>query len=224
MASKFLDELEDAVAPARARLFDTKLIRGLLGEETLPLSVWKAYLWESYHYVKHNGINQALAVLRTDVTEKKLMQRYLRHAIEEIDHDEMCLRDLEALGVSRQEVIGSRPLPETAAFSSFLYDFVMRDNPIGRLGYSYWAEGTNQYAELIVARLRHHFALKDEQMSFVLEHADLDRGHAKACERTIDEHAQTEADREAIKYFAVATCHQFYYVLEALYERGVRER
>ncbi|MCO5170943.1 MAG: iron-containing redox enzyme family protein [Planctomycetes bacterium] len=220
----FVDELREALLPARMRLFSSRLFQALVADEKAPLDLWRVYLWESYHYVKHNGINQALAVLRTDPTEKRLMIRYLKHALEEIDHDEMCLRDLEKLGVPREEVIASRPLPETAAFSSFLYDFVMRDNPIGRLGYSFWAEGFNEESGYIVERLRHHFGLPDDHMQFVVAHAHLDARHGKECVETIERFATTKADREAILYFGVATCHQFYYVLEAMYERSLRER
>lgn len=163
-------------------------------------------------------------MLRTEVTKKKLMIRYLKHALEEIDHDSMCLRDLEKIGVPRARVIASKPLPETAAFSSFLYDWVMRENPAGRLGYSFWAEGTNEYAPMMIARLKHHFGLPDDHMTFVVAHADLDTGHADECEETIEEFATTKEDRDAILYFGPASCRMFYYVLEAVYDRFEKER
>ena len=100
---------------------------------------------------------------------------------------------------------------------------VMRENPIGRLGYSFWAEGMNQESGLIVERLRYHFELPDSHMSFVVAHATLDHKHHAECAETIEEFATTPEDREAILYFGVATCHQFYYVLEAMYERYLRE-
>lgn len=209
--------------PGKMRLLSSRMFQALMGDEKAPIDLWKCYLWESYHYVKHNGINQAMAVLRTDVGEKRLMIRYLKHALEEIDHDEMCLRDLEKMGVPRATVMASRPLPETLAFSSLLYDFVMRDNPIGRLGYSFWAEGFNEESGFIVNRLRHHFGLPDDHMQFVVAHAVLDEKHAKDCADTIERFAKTDADREAILYFGKATLHQFYYVLEAMYERHLRE-
>lgn len=215
----FVDEVKAAIAPERQRLFSSRLFKALLSDEKMPLDLWKIYLWESYHYVKYNGINQALCVLREDVGRKGLLRYYLKHAVQEIDHDLLCLNDLEHLGVDREEVIRSRPLPETAAFSSFLFDFVTRDNPVGRLGYSVWAEGTSEYAGLIVSRLRYHLELPDEAMSFVVEHADLDKGHAATCELAIERYANTDEDREAILYFGPATCHQFYYVLEAMYDR-----
>jgi pyrroloquinoline quinone (PQQ) biosynthesis protein C len=219
----FIDELRAALAPAKMRLLSSRMFQALMSDEKAPIDLWRVYLWESYHYVKHNGINQALAVLRTPVTEKRLMIRYLKHALEEIDHDEMCLRDLEKLGVAKEVVIASRPLPETAAFASFLYDFVQRDNPIGRLGYSFWAEGFNEESGYIVSRLRYHFGLPDSAMSFVVAHSHLDEKHGAECVETIERFAKTDADREAIKWFGVATCHQFFYVLEAMYDRYLRE-
>lgn len=224
MSSSFLVELKERIRPEFERIFQTRLLRTLMGDERAHLDLWKIYLWESYHYVKHNGINQALAVLRTDVTKKRLMIRYLKHALEEIDHDSMCLRDLEKLGVPQETVIRSKPLPETAAFSSLLYDQVMRDNPAGRLGYSLWAEGTNEHAGLIISRLKYHFDLPDDHMTFVVAHADLDVGHAEECEETIEQFASTEEDKEAILYFGPASCRMFSYVLEAMYDRYEREK
>ncbi|MBI3071417.1 MAG: iron-containing redox enzyme family protein [Deltaproteobacteria bacterium] len=223
MSSNFIDQLKAALAPEQMRLWQTRLAKALIADDKAPLSIWRAYLWESYHYVKHNGVNQALAVLRTPVTDKELQIRYLKHAAEEIDHDLLCLHDLEKIGVARETVIASRPLPETAAFSSFLYDFVMRENPIGRLGYSYWAEGSADYGDVLIPRLKHHFGLPDDAMRFVVEHRDLDRGHKAACEKTIEKFALKKEDQEAILYFGVATCHQFFYVLEAMYDRAMRE-
>jgi pyrroloquinoline quinone (PQQ) biosynthesis protein C len=219
----FVDRLREAIAPERARLFETRLIRGLLSDKPLPIDIWRCYLWESYHYVKHNGINQALAVLRTDTTEKRLMIRYLKHALEEIDHDNLCLHDLEKLGIARDVVIRSSPLPETAAFASFLYDYVLRENPMGRLGYSFWAEGSNESAAPLIERLRFHFKLPDDHMHFVLAHAKLDEHHAQDCIQTIEQFAKRPEDQEAILFFGVATCHQFSYVLEAMYDRAMRE-
>jgi pyrroloquinoline quinone (PQQ) biosynthesis protein C len=220
----FVNEVKEKIRPELMRLFSSRIYCALLNEEKAPLDLWKVYLWESYHYVKHNGVNQALAVLRTETTRKKLMIKYLKHALEEIDHDSMCLRDLEKCGVPRDLVIASRPLAEVASFASFLYDFVMRENPIGRLGYSLWAEGINEYSGTIISRLRHHYGFPDEFMTFVVAHADLDVGHAEECEETIAEFAHSSEDREAILFFGPATARVFYYALEAMYERWEREK
>ena len=55
-------------------------------------------------------------------------------------------------------------------------------------------------------------------------HAVLDKHHGAECEATIEEFVKTPEDQEAVLYFGVATCHQFYYVLEAMYERFLREK
>lgn len=61
-------------------------------------------------------------------------------------------------------------------------------------------------------------------MQFVVAHAKLDERHGRECAETIERFATTQADREAILYFGVATCHQFFYVLEAMYDRAMAER
>jgi pyrroloquinoline quinone (PQQ) biosynthesis protein C len=164
--------------------------------------------------------------MRTPTTEKKLLRRQLRHAIEEIDHDFLALNDLEKLGVKREEVIASRPEPETQAFASLIYDLVIRERPIGRLGYSFWAEGALNEEQLpfIADRVRYHFELPDDHMTFLVAHAELDKGHSKAAIKAIEAHVRTDEDKEAVTYFGKATLRMYYHFLEAVFEKFEREQ
>lgn len=229
----FIEELKEALMPDYARFLETRIWQALVSDEKAgggkyprPLDLWKCYLWETYHYTKHNGVNQALCVMRTPTTEKRLLRGQLRHAIEEIDHDFLALADLEKLGVDREEVIASRPEPETQAFASLIYDLVLRERPIGRLGYSFWAEGALNPEQLpfIAERVRYHYDLPDDHMTFLVAHAELDRGHSQAAIKAIEEHVRTEEDREAVIYFGRATCRMYYHFLEGVFDRFEREQ
>jgi pyrroloquinoline quinone (PQQ) biosynthesis protein C len=229
----FIDELKEALMPEYARLLETRIFQALASDEKAgggkyasPLDLWKFYLWETYHYTKHNGVNQALCVMRTPTTEKKLLHRQLRHAIEEIDHDFLALHDLETMGVDREQVIASRPEPETQAFASLIYDLVIRERPIGRLGYSFWAEGALNEEQLpyIAERVRYHFDLSDDQMTFLVAHSELDKGHSRAAVKAIEEHVRDGEDREAVIYFGKATCRMYYHFLEGVFDKFEREQ
>jgi len=229
----FIDELTEALIPEYARFLDTRIWQVLMSDEKSgggkyprPLDLWKHYLWETYHYTKHNGVNQALCVRHTPTTEKRLLRAQLRHAIEEIDHDFLALDDLEKMGVDREEVIKSRPEPETQAFSSLIFDLVLRERPIGRLGYSFWAEGclNAEQLPLVAQRVRYHFDLPDDQMTFLVVHAELDKGHSKAAIKAIEEHVKTDEDKEAVIYFGKATCRMYYHFLEGVFDKFEREQ
>ena len=227
----FIEELRDALLPEYGRLLETRIFQALASDDKAgggkyprPLDLWICYLWETYHYTKHNGVNQALCVMRTPTTEKKLLRRQLRHAIEEIDHDFLALNDLEKLGVDREAVIASRPEPETQAFSSLIYDLVIRERPIGRLGYSFWAEGALNEEQLpyIADRVRYHYDLPDDHMAFLVAHAELDRGHSKAAIKAIEAHVKSDKDKEAVVYFGKATLRMYYHFLEGVFEKFER--
>ena len=164
--------------------------------------------------------------MHTPTTEKRLLRAQLRHAIEEIDHDFLALDDLEKMGVDREEVINSRPEPETQAFSSLIFDLVLRERPIGRLGYSFWAEGclNGEQLPLVAQRVRYHFDLPDDQMTFLVAHAELDKGHSKAAIKAIEEHVNTDGDKEAVIYFGKATCRMYYHFLEGVFDKFEREQ
>lgn len=227
----FIERLKESLYPEYARLLETRIFQALSSDEKAgggryprPIDLWICYLWETYHYTKHNGVNQALCVMRTPTTEKQLLRAQLRHAIEEIDHDFLALDDLEKLGVDREEVVRSRPEPETQAFSSLIYDLVLRERPIGRLGYSFWAEGALNQEQLpfIADRVRYHFDLPDDHMTFLVAHAELDKGHSAAAIKAIETHVKTEEDEEAVTYFGRVTLRMYYHFLEGVFEKFER--
>src|SRR4030095_491090 len=132
---KFSEELQKELLPFWAQIAQTRLFKGLLGDQPLRKELLQLYLIESYHYVKHNAQHQALATWQKDVRDREFMRKALQHALEEVDHDLLALRDLERMGIPRDRVERSIPLPETLGFTGYLYYAVTRENPIGRLGY-----------------------------------------------------------------------------------------
>ena len=47
-------------------------------------------------------------------------------------------------------------------------------------------------------------------MTFLVAHAELDKGHSKAAIKAIEEHVNTDGDKEAVIYFGKATCRMYY--------------
>lgn len=216
----FSELLNEELIPGWERLMNTRIVRILMSDEPVGIELLQLYLIESYHYVKHNAQHQALAVWQKDVRDRDFMRAALQHAVEEVDHDLLALRDLEKMGVPRAKVEASVPLPQTLGFTGYLYYAVMRENPIGRLGYSIWAEGTQQIGPTIISRLMSKFGIDDERkISFFAAHAKLDMRHGLECCQSIDRFATTPEDRQAIRVVAHTSMALFTDVLEAIYGR-----
>ncbi|HEY8210266.1 MAG TPA: iron-containing redox enzyme family protein [Myxococcaceae bacterium] len=219
MSQKFSEALRDEIAPLWMRMLGTRVYRALMSDDPVGKELLAIYLVESYHYAKHNAQHQALAVWRAELTNRDFMRAALQHAIEEVDHDQLALRDLERMGYDRAAVERSVPLPETQGFTGFLYHSVTRENPIGRLGYSLWAEGTQEIGPGVIARLKSKFGIKDnKEISFFAAHAVLDMRHGQEARDNIDRFAVTPEDRQAVRTVATTSLKLFSGVLEAMYD------
>jgi len=217
---EFLRKLEIEVEQGWARIFSTRLLQAIVGDAPVTRDLLKLYLIESYHYVKHNPQHQALAVWQKDVRDRTFMREALKHALEEVDHDRLALRDLEKLGVPAASVERSVPLPETLGFTGFLYYWVTRENPVGRLGYSLWAEGTQERAPAVVGKIKQKFDIsQDSWLTFFVAHAQIDVRHGDECKANIRRFAVTPYDQWAVRTVALTTLKLFTNLLEAVYDR-----
>ena len=61
-------------------------------------------------------------------------------------------------------------------------------------------------------------------MTFLVAHAELDKGHSKAAIKAIEEHVNTDGDKEAVIYFGKATCRMYYHFLEGVFDKFEREQ
>jgi pyrroloquinoline quinone (PQQ) biosynthesis protein C len=216
----FSKALSQELVPYWQRLRESRIFRTLVSESSVDPALLKLYLIESYHYVKHNAQHQAMVVWRTDVRNRMYMKKMLRHAIEEVDHDQLALNDLEAMGMNREQVERSVPLPQTAGFTGYLYHEVTRGNPLARLGYSLWAEGANVLVHEVVGAIKSKFGIsRDHDLSFFVAHAALDERHHEQAMEAIDRFVLTAEDREAVRTIAFTTFELFLGLLEAIYER-----
>src|SRR5262245_46852938 len=101
------------------------------------------HLLEMYQITRHTPIHQALVIrdLGTPTSSTIQYTRYcLKHALEEVGHEQMAVHDLRSLGFVAEAEHFPPPLPETEALISYLYRLATTGNPLKRLGYTYWAE------------------------------------------------------------------------------------
>lgn len=208
----FVEVLESAVAPWRARMLDAQFFRSLK-DGTLRREHYARFLVEIYHYVKHSTRLLAAAAARLGPEKHRLFARFAEHMQEEAGHDQWALSDLEALGIAPARVVATTPLPATDAMVGYQYYAIEHLGPISILGYIYALETLGSGASASVAEaLKRVLGVGDNAVTFLLGHGEADVGHVEKLESFIRSEAETPADRELIQRTAVCT----YYLYEAM--------
>ena len=122
---------------------------------------------------------------------EELIPFLTRFAAEERGHDEWLLQDLEALGVSRREVLARIPPARIAGVVGAHYYWIAHHHPAAILGYCYVTEtGSPPAAE--VEDLIRRTGYPREAFRSLLRHAVIDLKHGADLERALDSLPLTE--------------------------------
>lgn len=163
--------------------------------------LYALWLCQVAHLTRHTSAHQALVGTRIDEISQIYMHFCFEHALEEVGHEWMALRDLKKIGFP---IFGiddlPNPLPATEQLTAYLYYAAERAHPATRLGFSYWAEKCYPFIQEIARSTQTSLGLNDAQMSFFVSHAKIDEKHAADVERVIQ---AVCLDAEA--WFAVET-------------------
>lgn len=168
-----------------------------------PPALYQQVMLQVYHYTRYNSVNQAACAFSADPGQTALLRFVYKHALEELGHERMVLRDLEAVGLLPQEM--PSPLAPTQALIAFLNDVATRKGPIARLGYSYWAEDVYGHIQPVLDRFRNDLKLKDEQMTFFVAHSTIDEKHSEEVRLAMERAVMTEDDQRQVKEVARVT-------------------
>lgn len=197
----FFDSLDRAMAEewdaiVKVNPFFNSLMDGLDDRRLLGV-----YLPEVYNTVKHSPITQAIVVQRLvnpSTTSLRYMAYCLRHALEEVGHEQMALNDLRSLGVDISNERMPPPTIATEAFTAYVYRLATTGNPYQRLGYTYWAENCYAYFAPIAMAIVQNMKLEAKNLTFFVQHGEIDKKHGEEVRKIIAEVATTQADRDAI--------------------------
>src|SRR5690606_31794298 len=98
--TEFREELQkicdDEWAKIKSGLF-FKLVR-----EEIEVDLYVLAMAQVYHYTKNNAINQAAAVFNEDHKKIGLLRFGMKHALEELGHENMVINDLKAIGIDEK--------------------------------------------------------------------------------------------------------------------------
>ncbi|MBO0853878.1 MAG: iron-containing redox enzyme family protein [Nocardia sp.] len=187
------------------------------------LELYRILMCQIYHYTSHNAINQAVAAFGAKPSQLGLLRFVLEHAREELGHERMVLHDLRAVGLlGKGESVDSEPLPATDALIGYLYGVALREGPIARLGYSYWAESVYEHISPLLIRARESLRLNDREMAFFVAHAEIDSKHADEVRETIRKAVTTPAEAAAVYRVATTSLSLTHWLMDQAYAEWAR--
>lgn len=172
-------------------------------EQPITIELYQQVMLQVYHYTRYNSINQAACAFSADPGQTTLLRFVYKHALEELGHEKMVIRDLESIGALPASL--PAPLPPTQALIAYLNDVAIRLGPIARLGYSYWAEEVYDHIQPILNKFRVDLGLKDEQMTFFVAHSTIDEKHSEEVRLAMQRGVKTDEERAQIKDVARVT-------------------
>lgn len=215
---------EDAVetwtqemAVQAARPWNRRLAAGDLG-----LAHYKGFLFETYHNAGLNPQLQGYATLFVDGRPRDAFKKFFQHAISELGHDLLAVEDLEALGVPRDSVLASSPLPETRAFFANTVYNIQSRGPAAYLSYLFHLEYTpTQNGPAIMEMLRGK-GVPENALTFLHEHSTVDINHLKLMRTYLSEVVRTDAERDLFLGCLRECIVLHTRMLEASFENGER--
>jgi pyrroloquinoline quinone (PQQ) biosynthesis protein C len=214
--NNFLDELKEICDQEWNKIKAGRFYRMVQNSEPqLQRELYIRAMIEVYHYTKNNAINQAAATFNEDHKRVGLLRFAMKHALEELGHENMVVSDLSSIGVDAS-VFENPPLPATEALNGYLYSLAIRGGVIPRLGYSFWAEDSYDHLEPLLNVCKNSLNLSDKQLTFFIAHSVIDAKHADEVNNAIERWVTTEEERQAVKQVARTTLYLTGQILESV--------
>jgi pyrroloquinoline quinone (PQQ) biosynthesis protein C len=175
---------------------------------------YAAMLRQIFHHARENPQIQALATARFRGNDRQMVRAFLGHACSEIGHDELALRDLEALGEDVRAIRTERPLPATFALLASVFYMIEHHDPAGYLGYLFHLEFTPVQLGRGYMEALERSGIPRAAMGFLEEHASVDVAHCRLMERYCAELIRTSAQLDAALYMQRLTAELYARMLE----------
>lgn len=147
------------------------------------------WLLESYHFIA--GVNVRLALAVAECSEHSIRSLFAQHYSEEYDHCHFFMSALNDFGLSKEEILNSRPLPGTLAILNFMRQCARADS----LQYAVCSgflesTGTDRERgrEFFSHLMKYYSPEKTSAIQPLVEHINLDEayGHNSLMEAIVD--------------------------------------
>ena len=197
-------------------------LRRMMAGEVTPRH-YQEVLRQIYFQARENPQIQVFATAFFRGAQRASVPGFLKHAVQEVGHDQLALNDLAAMGVDTADLPRQNPLPSTAAVTAFAYYQVQHLNPVGYLGYLFFLEFMPTSSGGTYVELFKRAGVPDDAFSFIREHESVDVAHNKLMERYIKDLVTTEADYLAVRYALQTTAALYIKMIEGAFEQADQE-
>ena len=179
-------------------------------------------LLETYHQAGTNPQIQAFTTMHFKGNPRDIVKMFYKHAISETGHDLLAMNDLINLGVSKELILNSKPLPITKALAANVLQDIQFKDPICYLGYLFHLEflptqNGPQYIQMLKSR-----GVPEESLSFLIEHATVDIGHNKLMEIYVNELVTDEKKFSLVADTMYNTAYLHSRMLDESFENGAK--
>lgn len=193
----FFDTLQIATQAERNELFTLPVIRDAL-EGKVSLESYRAFLTQAYYHVRHTVPLMMACGARLPTRLEWLREAVCEYIEEEYGHEKWVLNDIQACGGDKEAVRDGHPSLPIELMTSFLYDLIARDNPVGLFGMVNVLEGTSiALATHAAGAIRDRLELPETAFSYLSSHGSLDIGHMQTYRRLMDK-LQDPSDQAAV--------------------------
>lgn len=198
LCAKTMRGLALAWTDFEARLERIPLIQKL-NRGALRIEDYRALLLNLRQQVVDGGAWIARASSSVDVEHFELRSHFLGHAITEHRDFRMLEENYVSVGGKLEDIQGGDKNLGSEAFSAFMFHRASQPNPFDLLGAMFIIEGLGQQkAREWGVAIRDQLGLTDDDVSFLLYHADNDEDHLAEFETWVNEVAVTEEISERI--------------------------
>jgi pyrroloquinoline quinone (PQQ) biosynthesis protein C len=194
-------------------------MKRLAGGE-LGVAHYKGFLLETYHNAGQNPQLQAYSTMFLKNNPRETIKKFFLHASSEIAHDLLALNDLVNLGVKKELVLNSKPLPATLGFFGNIMYQIQLMNPLSYLGYLFHLEYTPVQNGRNIINMLKTKGVPNNALTFLEEHSTVDVGHTKLMINYLEDLIKTPDDLDSIVYSLKSCVYLHHRVLESAFENG----
>ncbi|MGE3974744.1 MAG: iron-containing redox enzyme family protein [Bdellovibrionales bacterium] len=215
MFDRIFTAWQDALSSLQGSYWFQKLAAG-----ELELAHYKGYLLETYHHAGLNPQIQAFATMHMKDNPREMISKFFSHAKSEIGHDMMAAQDLINLGVEKELIINSKPLPNTLALNAFVLHLIQFVDPISYLGYLFHLEYLpTQTGRFYIEKLK-QMGVQENSLTFLEEHATVDIAHNELMKQYINYFVTNNKTLDNVIYAVQSTCVLHQQMIEAAFVNG----
>ncbi len=213
MASEF----QAAFAKFLARPSVTRLIRG-----KATLAEYGSFMRQVFHQTRENPQTQAHATLFFRGRQRACVRGFLKHALAEVDHDELARNDLRHLGVPMsalaEDIPFERALPETTALSAYIFHQIQHVSPLCYVGFMYFLEFMPTTIGEGAVDALDLMGVPTNCRSFILDHVTIDAAHIKLMDNYLQEMVTDEHELAIVANAMADTARLYGHMIDAAFE------